>query len=454
MQMKASTYGAIGAALVWSLLAIGPAISGERGPNTRRAVPAGFSEASSGVNPAAHQSMLHGSSPLAIEQLEQLALANNPTLCLAARRVQALRGKQQQVGLYPNPTVGYIAEEVGNEGHAGQHGIWIGQQVVTANKLAWNRSVAGSEIAAAQYEWAMQRLRVVNDVHAAAYEVIAAQQTVELSEELLRVAEAGLQAAEQLLAGEEVNRIDVLEARVEVTSTRLALKKAHVALTECWRRLATLTGVPDMPQTPVAEPEDKRLDGPIAWEAALNQLISESPERMRAIAAVDQARAAVGRECAGRVPDVELEAGVRYNFGSDSTLATMGFALPLQLFDRNQGNIYRAQAELAAAHQELRRVELLLQQKLAQEFRQYDDARETVTQYRDAMLPEVDEALQVARTGYQQGEFGYLELLTVQRTYFETHLAFVDAVREARVSRVRIEGLLLTGGLESPGPLE
>ena len=99
-------------------------------------------------------------------------------------------------------------------------------------------------------------------------------------------------------------------------------------------------------------------------------------------------------------------------------------------------------------------MELLLQQKLAQEFRQYDDARETVTQYRDAMLPEVNEALQVARTGYQQGEFGYLELLTVQRTYFETHLAFVDAVREARVSRVRIEGLLLTGGLERPGPLE
>jgi cobalt-zinc-cadmium efflux system outer membrane protein len=175
---------------------------------------------------------------------------------------------------------------------------------------------------------------------------------------------------------------------------------------------------------------------------------------MRAVADVDRARAAVGRECAGRVPDVELEAGVRYNLGSDSTLATMGFALPLQLFDRNQGNIYRAQAELAAAHHELRRVELLLQERLAQEFRRYDDARETVAQYRDALLPDASDALQLARAGYQQGEFNYLEVLTVQRTYFATNLAFVDAVREARISRVRIEGLLLTGGLESPGPIE
>ncbi|MDZ7619678.1 MAG: TolC family protein [Patescibacteria group bacterium] len=404
--------------------------------------------------PVARQDVSQAEPPLLIEQLTQLALANNPTLCLAARRVQALRGKQQQVGLYPNPTMGYIGEEIGNEGHGGQHGIRLGQQVVTAGKLAWNQSVVGSEIATAEHEWAMQRLRVVNDVRAAAYEVMAAQQTVELSEELLQVAEAGLKSAEQMLAAQEVSRIDVLEARIEVTNTRLALRKAHFALTDAWRRLVVLAGVPDMPPTRVADPEADRLDGPIEWETALHRLISESPERMRAMAKVERARAAVGRECAGRVPDVELEAGVRYNFGSDSTLATMGFALPLQIFDRNQGNIYRAQAELAAAHQDLRRVELLLQERLAQEFRRHDDARETVGQYRDALLPDAGDALQLARAGYQQGEFSYLEVLTVQRTYFETHLAFVDAIREARVSRVRIEGLLLTGGLESPGPVE
>jgi outer membrane protein TolC len=57
----------------------------------------------------------------------------------------------------------------------------------------------------------------------------------------------------------------------------------------------------------------------------------------------------------------------------------------------------------------------------------------------------------LVRKGYQQGEFGYLELLTAQRTYFRANLAYLKGLSELWTSSVQIEGLLLTGGLESPG---
>src|SRR5207302_413029 len=43
--------------------------------------------------------------PLALEDLEQLALRYNPTLAQAAAAIDQERGVWRQVGLYPNPQV-------------------------------------------------------------------------------------------------------------------------------------------------------------------------------------------------------------------------------------------------------------------------------------------------------------------------------------------------------------
>ncbi len=72
--------------------------------------------------------------PLGIPDLEAIALANNPTLAQASRRVAALQGKHLQVGLHPNPMIGYQGEETGDDGAAGQQGMFVGQQFITAGK--------------------------------------------------------------------------------------------------------------------------------------------------------------------------------------------------------------------------------------------------------------------------------------------------------------------------------
>ena len=53
---------------------------------------------------------------LSLAQLEQMATANNPAIAQAEARVAALRGRYVQVGLPPNPTIGYLANEIGDEG--------------------------------------------------------------------------------------------------------------------------------------------------------------------------------------------------------------------------------------------------------------------------------------------------------------------------------------------------
>ena len=161
------------------------------------------------------------------------------------------------------------------------------------------------------------------------------------------------------------------------------------------------------------------------------------------------ARCALARAQAGRVPDVELEASIRYSDANSGTVAGVAVGLPLQIFDRNQGNIVAAHAELAAAHREVERIQLALQNRLAEAFRRYANARQQVEQYQNDILPDAKTSLNLVQAGYQQGEFGYLELLTSQRTYTRVSLAYLEALRELRLSTVAVDGLLLSGGLDS-----
>ena len=63
-------------------------------------------------------------------------------------------------------------------------------------------------------------------------------------------------------------------------------------------------------------------------------------------------------------------------------------------------------------------------------------------------------SLDLVASGYRQGQFDYLTLLTAQRTYFRVNLAYLESLRQFHTSRVAIEGLLLSGGLQKGGGAE
>ncbi|MCC7086515.1 MAG: TolC family protein [Pirellulales bacterium] len=389
-----------------------------------------------------------GLSGMTLAQLEEMAARCNPTLVQAAARVQAARGQSLQVGLYPNPVAGYQGSEIGNEGRAGQQGGFIGQEVVTAGKLQLNRAVASQEIRQAEYVWGAQRFRVLTDVRRGFYEVLVAQQSMELSEQLVRLGEQGVKATEELMKAKEVARVDVLQARIEADAAKILLEKAKNRHTAAWRGLTAVVGNPALQPVPLTGNLQEGMVQ-LGWEETLNRLLAESPQLAAARAGYARAQAVVNRECAGRYPNVGLQAGVQYDNATQDTFASVQVGVPIPIYNRNQGNIYKAQSELTAAQREVERVRLALQQRLASVFEQYSTARQLVEKYHSDMLPNAQESLKLVSAGYRQGEFNYLMMLTAQRTYFQTNIAYLDALRDLRVAGVAIEGNLLGDSLQA-----
>lgn len=384
---------------------------------------------------------------LTLAELEALALEHNPTLVQSRMAVQAAQGRLVQAGLYPNPVVGYSADDIGAVGTAGKQGGFVLQEIITGKKRGLDRSIAGHEVAEAEAAWRAQQGRVLNDVRTSFYDVLLAQQVVELNTQLLRFSEEGVKATDQLYQAKEASRVDLLQARIQSDEARLKLHSSNNRHWAAWRRLVLAMGLPDMSPRTLAGDPAKDLPK-ITWSDALTQLLSQSPELAHARASMERARCALAREYAQRIPNVEMRAAVQHDNTLSQTITNVEVGVPLPLFNRNQGNICRAQAELVAAQSEIERVELELHERLVGVFQRYADARHSVDVYSASILPNAKSSLDLVAAGYRQGELNYHALLTAQQTYANVSLAYLESLRELRESSVAIEGFLLSGALQ------
>ncbi len=383
-----------------------------------------------------------------LADLEGIALGNNPTLAQASARVQAARSDYVQVGLYPNPTVGYQGVEIGNEGRAGQQGVYLGQEFVLGKKRQLSRNAAAQAVRQAEQEFEAQRMRVVNDVRTGFYDTLVAQRRMEIVGQLTGIAEQGLTTTQKLFKppAQDVPLSDVLQAEIELSNIRIVATNANNAYLSAWRRLAATLGVPNMAPVQLVGDLEAGI-GELTWEQSLQQVLGRSPELAAARAGVEQARWALSRARAEPIPNVDVQLTMQHDNTSTSDITGVQAVLPFPLFNRNQGGIGRAQSELTVASREVERVQLELQQRLAAAYERYSNAKQQVDRYLKEILPKSKQALDLVAAGYRQGEFNYLMVLNAQRTYFQTNLAYLDALRELRETSIAIEGLLLTGSL-------
>jgi len=122
-------------------------------------------------------------------------------------------------------------------------------------------------------------------------------------------------------------------------------------------------------------------------------------------------------------------------------------ALPFPIYNRNQGNIDKAAADVRADQADIVRAQLVLRDQLADSFRRFKTSRMQAEKLKDAILPAVEENLKLTTTAYKGGEVSFRDVLSAQEAFAQSRIAHIEAVTEAQKVAVEIAGLQLTGGL-------
>jgi outer membrane protein TolC len=183
------------------------------------------------------------------------------------------------------------------------------------------------------------------------------------------------------------------------------------------------------------------------FHTLLEGLWANSPELIAARAKVQSDKYTVRREKAERISDITIEGGAGYNFEADQTVAAAGVSFPIKIFDRNQGTIQQAQADLARQCAEVKRLQEKLRRDLSAEYQQYLTSAQHIEQYQQLILPELKETYRLLLESYKDNRTNWNEVLHAQSDYFGSRNEYFDWLAKFRHSEVMIDGMLLSGGL-------
>jgi outer membrane protein, heavy metal efflux system len=402
-------------------------------------------------NPASEQKVI------TLEELQQMALQNNPTFAQSAANIQAAEGRKQQAGLYPNPTVGYQGEQIrGGSFHGGEQGFFVQQDIVLGGKLGLSRKIFDQELKQAQTEGEEQKLRVVTNVRMSYIQALAAQQTLELRQNLSKLADDAVETSHQLANVGQADAPDVLESEVEAQQAQLAVIMAEQSQQRVWKALGAVVG---NPRLPLMQLEGKLEDtSSVNADELMEKIVNESPAVRIAELGVKRAEAAWARAKRETIPDLQLRGGLQQNGEllsqpNGRAVGLQGFAdvgVRIPIFNRNQGNVATAKADAERAKREVERVKLVLRERAASVVESYTFSQTAVDRYKNQMIPRAQKAYEMYTKKYQDMAAAYPQVLIAQRTLMQLEVSYITALENFATSSLSLQSYLLMDGLEAP----
>lgn len=378
-----------------------------------------------------------------LPELMDLTLDRNPRLAQVSWAVESARGRAVQAGLYPNPTASVTGLELGDRtGAAGIWSVFVGQEIVTANKLELSQAAAFKEVDQAALNLVTERYQIFTAVREAFFEAIMLQRRADILAELLKLAEQSVENANKLVRAKEAAELDVVQLEVNLERYRADLEATQRALPGSYRKLAASIGFEEMQITRLVGD----LDTPLP-QYDLDQIrtyvLSIHPELRSAQVGVERAKLVLQKATVEPIPNVTVGTGYTYQSQNRSHDWDVGVSIPLPLWNKNEGNIAAARSEVNEAVHQVGRVQNDLVNRLASSFAIYASAKQRSERYRSAILPRAERTFRLSQAAYQGGQFEYLRVLEAQRAVAEANLELVRSLGELWQAASQIAGLML-----------
>jgi cobalt-zinc-cadmium efflux system outer membrane protein len=166
------------------------------------------------------------------------------------------------------------------------------------------------------------------------------------------------------------------------------------------------------------------------------------PDLKVAEAAIESARAARALVEAERlVPSVTLSASYGDNLGFDSRtqVALFGLSIPLPFWNRRDGDLQAAQAEVARQETERVRVLARTDKEIVTAFRQFATALQVVEEYVRQIIPAQEQNVRLLEQGYRAGQLRLTDALLAQRDFIETRTAYLDAIASHNAAQIELQ---------------
>ena len=371
---------------------------------------------------------------LTIERAVTAALEHNPLLQASRHDVEAARATARGARALANPEI-LIAPAVSGAAGSDEEFSLVQPLEINGQRQARTR-VANAELQASAAGHSATQRETVRAVKEAYWGVAEAQAVADLNRENVQLAESLHQAAQRQLEVGTAPGAQAIKAQVEVSRARQELVRAETALAQGKAALNTLMGRPPSTSFVLA---DGLAYAPLTVNPASLATLAQAsrPEVAEAQAQLAARRGQISVARARQIPDVTLQAR-QETLGGDGGWA-VGVTLPLLDWGSVRGE--RKQAEAAATAQEQRIVAIgnEVDREVYSALREVQQSEAIVREYQQGTLAQAEQLSEMARTGYQAGATGYLEVLEAQRTLRSVRTEYYSALADHLTAVAQLE---------------
>jgi cobalt-zinc-cadmium efflux system outer membrane protein len=378
---------------------------------------------------------------LTLEDAVGIALNNNPLLKSKKHNIGTYEGRIKQARLLPNPEIEFFTQETptNNIGFdQSQNSVALSQKLETGGKRKLRVKAARKEKKVMEMDLQTTIADITAKVKKSFFNVLTTEEELKFAKKTIEIAKSLMSISNQRFKIGDIARIDVLKAEIELSNAKMRVQNAERKYLNTAKMLQTVMGVSDIDLNnllPIST-----ADTPSLNLENLNELLLNNHPALKARKkVVDLSVIKITEAKRMAIPDINATIGYKRLSTTDINTVQAGIEFSLPIFNRNQGKIIEARAlsHKAKDDVEVVRNQLLLQ--LSNAFSLYTSTREQVRIFTDTIIPQSEESLKIARQGYRQGEFDYLQVLDAQRTLANTRISYLKILNELFSSITEIE---------------
>ena len=385
--------------------------------------------------------------PITLDEAIRRASEAAPLLQAGEAAISAAQAGARQAAVRPNPSIAVEGENLVGTGpydvlRQSEVSVTYSQPIERGGKRAARVALAKQDIGVAQASARIARLDLAAAVQRAYIDIQIADFTARISAERLET-ETGMQRETlRRVRGYKDPLFVETRAAARVAQARLARDEAQTRLANARNLLASFWA---------GAGADLQLADGLSLTNASAVTVAAADQALRD-AEIARARAGVVVEQSRATRDYTLSGGARYLRGTGDVALLAGVTIPLGRFDRNQGNIERAQAERQRMEflAEAGRLERL--RRLASLRADADAARTRADAIMAEVYPRTVRTLDQVREGYNRGGFNFRDMQDAADAIVAVQDQWLDAITRFRDTQTEIDRL--TGRFDATAPME
>jgi cobalt-zinc-cadmium efflux system outer membrane protein len=395
-----------------------------------------FAAAQQSPAPAAQTSPPSASARISLDDAIRLALQHNHALQALRSTIQQSLAEEITANLRPNPTLGLDAQflpifqpnklDADYLDQSAQFDAGIGYLFERGKKRQHRLQAAKDQTAVVRSLVSDNERQLVFNVSQQFVDVLLAESTLEFAQQDLDSFQKTVDISKERLRVGDMSEGDFLKIKLQLLQFQSDVSAAKLAKLQSLAALRQLLGFETVP-------DDCDVQGTLDYQpvhADLKDLKNVAATNRPDLRAAQQAVTAAESQLALQKANGKMDITGTFDYSHTAAASSGSFFynMPLPIFNRNQGEIARAQYAITQAQEQASETAQQVLTDVVTAFANLRTNDQIIQLYQGGYVDEAKQSRDISEYAYRRGAASLLDYLDSERTYRANQLAYRQAL--------------------------